>query len=584
MTTMTAAAKVHRRQQDYIDAIIADGFDFGLTVAEAFVNSMRDLGYKSTATALDELIDNSLEAGAENVHVAFGYGKSQAKPEEIAVLDDGYGMLPAMIRASVVWGGTDREDSRNLFGRYGYGLPSASISQGRRLTVYSRPDAGAFHAVDLDIDEIRSGKYMINQQFVVPESATAQLPPWVTSYAKENFPGGPAALRTVVLWSKLDRLTWKTATKLEVELLQHFGLAYRNYLRQTRIVVNGKTAEPVDPLFTTPGYRFYDFGGQRANALPSLEFVVKDDSGKPAGTCRLRVSYMPPGFLSKDKTKKATPQNANARFNIRKDNRGLIVCRNGRQIDVVTRTPLTTFVNNDSYIGLELDFPAALDEKFGVTTAKQQITISASIWDHMREAGFLRILRDLRARYNEDKADAESGLEKDPTVARNSEAVMTQVKDLIRRRPQSEESSVEAQENLQREIDRIARQKGIGQDAAGQQKAKEIEDRPFKILLEDVADAPFYRVEQQGGQLVLFLNKGHHFYTDVYNLVEGAEGVRVRAALELLLFVLGQCELDAPNVGRAWYQSERLEWSRRLNAALTVLDDQIDLVTEDPND
>ena len=168
MSTMTAAAKVHRRQQDYIDTITAAGFDFGLTVAEAFVNSMRDLGYKSTATALDELIDNSLEAGAENVHVAFGYGKSQAKPEEIAVLDDGYGMLPTMIRASVVWGGTDREGSRDLFGRYGYGLPSASISQGKRLTVYSRPDAGAFHAVDLDIDEIRSGKYMINQQFVVP--------------------------------------------------------------------------------------------------------------------------------------------------------------------------------------------------------------------------------------------------------------------------------------------------------------------------------------------------------------------------------------------------------------------------------
>ena len=48
-----------------------------------------------------------------------------------------------------------------------------------------------------------------------------------------------------------------------------------------------------------------------------------------------------------------------------------------------------------------------------------------------------------------------------------------------------------------------------------------------------MADAPFYRFEQQGGQLVLFLNKGHHSYTDVYNLVEGAEGFRVRA-LELL--------------------------------------------------
>ena len=137
MTTMTAAAKVHRRQQDYIDTIIAGGFDFGLTVAEAFVNSMRDLGYRrSTATALDELIDNSLEVGAENVHVAFGYGKSQAKPEEIAVLDDGYGMLPAMIRASVVWGGTDREGSQTCSAGTGTGCPapaSAREAAGRLL-------------------------------------------------------------------------------------------------------------------------------------------------------------------------------------------------------------------------------------------------------------------------------------------------------------------------------------------------------------------------------------------------------------------------------------------------------------------
>ena len=234
------------------------------------------------------------------------------------------------------------------------------------------------------------------------------------------------------------------------------------------------------------------------------------------------VSVHAARFLVQGQDQEGHTPNANARFNIRKDNRGLIVCRNGRQIDVVTRTPLTTFVNNDSYIGLEIDFPAALDERFGVTTAKQQITISASIWDHLPPAGFLRILRDLRARYRKDKADAESGLEKRPhggpqfrgghDAGQGPDPEAPAKRGILRRG---------SGEPTARDRFRTARQKGIGQDAAGQQKAKEIEERPFKVLLEDVADAPFYRVEQQGGQLVLFLNKGHHFYTDVYNLVEG---------------------------------------------------------------
>ena len=94
-----------------------------------------------------------------------------------------------MIRASVVWGGTDREGSRDLFGRYGYGLPSASISQGKRLTVYSAPTQAPSTAVDLDIDEIRSGKY-IDQPAVswCLGRPPRQLPPWVTQLREGELP------------------------------------------------------------------------------------------------------------------------------------------------------------------------------------------------------------------------------------------------------------------------------------------------------------------------------------------------------------------------------------------------------------
>ena len=109
-------------------------------LANAFVKGMRDIGYKSTAFALDELIDNSIQAGARKIHVAFGYaGKgSEKKPDMLAIVDDGHGMDPLMVRASVIWGGTHRHNDRTGFGRYGYGLPSACVSIGRRYSVFSK--------------------------------------------------------------------------------------------------------------------------------------------------------------------------------------------------------------------------------------------------------------------------------------------------------------------------------------------------------------------------------------------------------------------------------------------------------------
>ena len=119
---------------------------------------VRDIGY---ATALDELIDNSVQAGATRVDVAFGYGRSStAKPDQIAVLDNGHGMDPEMIRASVMWGGTHREGDRLR----AVWIWSAQfvLSQGRRFTVYSVPAGGTLHKVTLDIEELGAGNYQTN--------------------------------------------------------------------------------------------------------------------------------------------------------------------------------------------------------------------------------------------------------------------------------------------------------------------------------------------------------------------------------------------------------------------------------------
>src|SRR5262245_52940356 len=115
---------------------------------DAFLRGMRDLGYKSPVWALAELIDNAVQAAATKIDVLLGYGsenRSRSKPDHVAIVDNGVGMIPEMLTYAVMWGGTDRENDRTGFGRYGYGLPSAAVSLAKRYSVYSRVTGGDWH-------------------------------------------------------------------------------------------------------------------------------------------------------------------------------------------------------------------------------------------------------------------------------------------------------------------------------------------------------------------------------------------------------------------------------------------------------
>jgi hypothetical protein len=108
--------------------------------------------------------------------------------------------------------------------------------------------------------------------------------------------------------------------------------------------------------------------------------------------------------------------------------------------------------------------------------------------------------------------------------------------------------------------------------------------RPYTFEIEKNPEGPFYRVELKGGRVVVLMNRAHRFYTDVYAAVGGPDGARIRQALEVLLFTLAKSEVDANGERELFYQSERQEWSRRLNVALAKLGDLIDLAPEEPED
>lgn len=290
---------------------------FGLMVPEAFVRGIRDLGYRSNGDAVAELIDNAMQAEADRIDVVFGYegSGSTKKPMQMAVVDNGHGMEPAMIRMAVMWGGTHRENDRDGLGRYGYGLPCSSVSLGRRFTVISQVEGQSLSAVELDLDDIAAGKYTDGEgDIVVPAPRLAALPAFVADHIANAYPGGWTS-GTVILIEKLDRLEWTTTQGMRDNLCRQFGVTYHKLRGEAALYVDGHFVDPVDPLFLTPEFALYDLDDERAQPFDPVRVEVRDSqSGAHLGAATLRYAWLPPSFGSVDKERDAVGLNANARF------------------------------------------------------------------------------------------------------------------------------------------------------------------------------------------------------------------------------------------------------------------------------
>ncbi len=446
-----------------------------------------------------------------------------------------------MIRMAMMWGGTHRENDRSGLGRYGYGLPCASVSLGRRFTVYSRVDGGSVYAVTLDLDDLTAGAYTdAAGDIIVPPPTVADLPDFVTHQLGQIHPGGWAS-GTVIVIEKLDRLEWATTQGLRDNLCRYFGVTYHKLRGEAALYVDGRFVEPIDPLFLTPEFQFYALDDDHAHAFDPIRVEARDPaSGAYLGAITLRYAWLPPSFGSIDKERDAVGVNANARFPIIKEFHGVIFSRNGRLIDVQTRTPWTTFINNDRYIKVEVEFSAGLDEAFGVTTSKQQVTVSPFAWDLLLQAGLPKAVEQLRTKVKQAKLERRVAALAPPAGERRlSERAMSAAM-------------------------------GMGKNDVGSaQWGLDLRVPPYRTEFEHAPDATFFRIFFFNVSGTLEIYTAHRFYTDLYD--GPASTSEVRSALEVVLFSIGDIALDQEQKSDGRLAGELVSWSRRLDQALEML-------------
>ncbi|MEG3162707.1 ATP-binding protein [Sphingomonas sp. LB2R24] len=549
----------------------------GLVFADAFIRGMREIGYKNPAWALAELIDNSFQAGADTVDIRMkdvDWKMERSPPSQVAIIDNGIGMLSKMISHSVRWGGTDRENDRQGFGRYGYGLPSAAVSLAKSYSVYSKTEGKKWYVVHVDLEALgnAAGDDDRVDELLAPQ--LAELPLWLNS-ADGKLDVTEFGSGTIVVLETLDRLKtmggWISGKSLKVKLLQHFGVIYRNTLQDKKIFIAGDATEIIDPLFLLPDARYGDETDVRSKQIKTAAFETVGAFGK--GVVRIRAAVLPPNFQLADPNEYGKKgAKTGRRWDIMKTYNGILVCRAGRQIDVVS-PEWTKFQNYDANIKIEIDFDPALDEFFGLTTSKQQIVIDEKMWEKLKvsgrdSGGIQALVKDMRGEFKRMKSvlDACKPTSEYKDRSRPSASAMQAAQKFKARASLSPQKRAQAEKALHEYAWAMANARKISIELAEASAKKETNARLFDLEFAAVEEAPFFQAKRLGLQKRLTINTAHPFYEKVYQRSGEAQ-----AGLEVLLFVLADAELDAENEREAFYRTERKNWSEGLSHALEEL-------------
>ncbi|PYF10382.1 histidine kinase/DNA gyrase B/HSP90-like ATPase [Rhodobacter viridis] len=235
-------------------------------VAEAMIESLRGLGY-STATALADIIDNSISAGASEIDIRFDWAEAHSR---VSIRDNGAGMTDAELETAMRLGARDPRHARSStdLGRFGMGLKTASFSQARRLTVASRRAGETIVCLRWDLDRLG-------------EAAGGGWPLFEGAHPGSEHHLSALDIQphgTIVLWECLDRIVsegFKAQDMIDLvdQVERHLAMTFHRLIddpaRPLKLTLNGRPVAAWDPFMT----------GHPGKALESSEFRLIHTTG-----------------------------------------------------------------------------------------------------------------------------------------------------------------------------------------------------------------------------------------------------------------------------------------------------------------
>ena len=585
--------------------------------AHLAVKAMRDNGYKNAAYALAELMDNSIQHGAKNVEllcaeidVQFNL-RNVPRVNKIGLLDNGKGMTKEILRMALQFGNGTHLDAPNQkgIGKFGMGLPSSSISQAKTLEVWTWQDGieNALYSY-IDIDKI------INQQMKeVPEPVKKTIPELWTIAGKSFGKSG-----TLVVWSNIDRCIWKTAQAIIDNSEIIIGRMYRKFLVNGQVDIKMasfkesnpssytyvKNAQPTDPIYlmdkTSCPAPFADKA--MFEKWGDEDYEVKFDINHNGGNHQVILRFS----IAKKEAREGVNPGAKHHGRHAAKNIGVSVVRAERELDL-DQAWVVQYDPRERWWGVEIEFPPALDEIFGVTNNKQFANnfselgkmdleelasggkTFAQLKEELKEEGdpkafLIEIAQQINSKLSiiretirTQKLNEDRSVKTRHGNGKNSpEQVATEVTEERKKEghtgtsdKQEEKSEKERKEEVEKSL-----------ESEGITNAGEVVDWLFKNNLKysfvdsDIETPAFFTVKSRGGKILISLNTNHPAYHKLVEVLEqSTENVtqedlqrrlgNASEGLKLLLMAWARYEDEQPDGKlKSNVQDSRQDWGR----------------------
>lgn len=349
-----------------------------------FKEILKKSGYRSIAFGIAEILDNSIDANANEILILLETDDS-GKLTSIGFLDNGNGMSDEILHKCLKVGSHFGNTGKRR-GKYGFGLPGSSFAFSDRVEIYSwtKNSSTGVKMVGLNLSDLNDG---------IQKPSQVELPLPYRNLLKEkalikwgrNTIYGPVNFRdqgTLIIWKGCERVFPKNPKILiEKHLVMSLARLFRHFLTadtwskekfplvNISIINNLRDGveptviklTPNDPLFIMKDHflseKFYF--KEKEHATSKFSYKGSD--------ILIRFSIAPTSVKDKFQGSNST----NVKYI--GSNTGISIIREGREIDLDHFKYFKSTEERHRWWGCEILFSKEADDFFGVPANKQHV-------------------------------------------------------------------------------------------------------------------------------------------------------------------------------------------------------------------
>jgi hypothetical protein len=500
-----------------------------LFFAQTLIQSLRDVGYNHTTSALCEHVDNALQAGATEIRLYFRQSGKKGEYEiDAAVYDNGAGMAPNVLKVATAFGGSLNYGNREGIARFGMGMKTAALSMTPVLEIYSWQEPGAIYNMTLDVEAI--GKDRSNLVELPDAVLQSELPDEVGDILRKPmiYPAGrdeqellvesegqlPDTLGksgTIVYMPQCDRLTYRTSRTLVDHAVKEMARVYRRHIaRGVKLYVNNRRVEAFDPTYSMQNARharFLEIDAKQSRLIIAKTVTVPIQEGyEETAPISIRLYRLPIEDWSALSRK--TLRNELRVF----DGMTVSILRNDREVFAGPMPKITTRHSVTHWYRLQIDFPGVLDEAFGVSANKQGVRLKGYVEDAIKDAigGEITAINDDLKRVQGILAASRK-----PAQPSASEAKANYADPMLSNAlptPTTPEEQEQLDANLRGLASTLQRENETEEEAF-----QRIKGSRYVIEFKHDEYWPFYDVKHRFGRVILTINTAHPFFSQLYD-------------------------------------------------------------------